>query len=129
MPDKLFVAALYVRVPLDEVPLEDWTPDDADDVSVGLVIEVGCEGEDGTTLFHARVATPKALEKAKPRPRTNTIISTRALIVMARYDREELQREVRSTVAWAARKATRDEGFEYLTRYYGWEFENHEVAE
>jgi Immunity protein 8 len=124
MTGKPFLAGLFVRLPFDEAPVEAWVPDDPSDVNVGLVIEIGWNDREGTTLFYARVATPEALRKTEPRPDTKHIISTRALIVMSRYDQAELVLEVERTLKWASSRETQEEVLRYLTRYYGWEYED-----
>ena len=128
MTGKPLLAGLYIRLPFDEVHQASWTPDDPDNVDVGLVIDVGWEGEQGTTLFHARVATPSGLKQATPMPTTDRIVSTRALFVMSQYDGSELERQIRRTLELAARRDTMEEMCAFLNRYWEWEYQDYEPS-
>jgi hypothetical protein len=47
----------------DIVNLENFHPEDPEDVDVELVAHIGHEGSQGADMFHFRVVTPKALTR------------------------------------------------------------------
>lgn len=114
---------IIVSLDCNRVDLRDWVPEDPTDVSLGMVLELGWEGEKGTTLFYFLVATPEGLKRIKPIAPVNPVVSYRALIVMTSFSMSEMESAVRRIID-AAPQDDMNKCWEWLTRYFQWEYEN-----
>ena len=104
------------------IELQTWEPDDANNVKLPMVLELGWEGEDGSALFYFTVATPEALKRSEPIAPGFPFLSYRSLIVMSSFSFGALQTAVENIVNRAPRTDI-DKCFRYLTRYFTWEHE------
>jgi hypothetical protein len=106
-----------------------WEPDDPDVVSTFLFINVGprTRGKGAldqvkkSDLFTLMVATPAGLDTLEPKD--GILLAGRKLLVMRRYDFDDLWRWLEHTVD-ACEAATWAECVDKLRVHFNWEFEN-----
>jgi hypothetical protein len=112
----------------DHHHLRSWEPDDADVVSTFVFINVGPRTRGKGALdqvkksdtFTLMVATPAGLETLEPKD--GILLSGRKLLVMRRYDSDDLWRWLERTVD-ACEAPTWAECVDKLRVHFHWEFE------
>jgi hypothetical protein len=98
-----------------------WQPDDPETIAELVFLEIGDKAKSSSDTFTLRVATPAGLATLESQ---EGIIATRPLLVMKRYDFDDLWRWLERTVA-KCEKNTWSECVENLRLYFGWEYENY----
>lgn len=107
--------------------LRTWEPEDPDVVAESLIVDIGPKArgkvDQGNVkkadMFTLRVATPRGLETLEYK---DGILATRPLLVMRRYDYDDLWRWLERTVASCEAETWR-ECVEKLQRYFHWEYD------
>jgi len=101
--------------------LRTWEPEDPASVAETVLIDIGERDKKSADSFTLRVATPAGLDRLDAR---DGIIATRPLLVMRRYDFDDLWRWLERTVAsceadsWSA-------CVENLRRHFAWEYDDY----
>jgi hypothetical protein len=95
-----------------------WEPDDPSAFAELVQLDVGPKQAKGADSFSLRVATPAGLEALETK---DGIVATRPLLVMRRYDYDDLWRWLETCEA-----GTWPECVEKLQRYFNWEFEGYQ---
>lgn len=101
--------------------LRTWAPDDPDVFAELVMLDIGPRKGKGADSFTLRVATPAGLDRLEAR---DGIVATRPLLVMRRYDFDDLWRWIERTVA-SCEAETWPACVENLRRYFAWEYENY----
>jgi len=104
----------------DHPNVRTWEPLDSADVAEELMLHIGARGTKGADNFTLRVATPTGLSGL---PSERGIIATRPLLVMARYDYEDLWSYLEETVKECEAETWLD-CVAKLGRYFRWEYED-----
>jgi hypothetical protein len=98
-----------------------WEPGDPAVVAELLMVEIGPSHGRAADSFTLRLATPAGLDRLTAR---DGILATRPLLVMRRYDFDDLWRWLERTVqscaadSWSA-------SVEKLCRYFDWEYQGY----
>ncbi|WAM25153.1 Imm8 family immunity protein [Myxococcus sp. NMCA1] len=108
--------------------IRDWVPDDPDAVVAFMFIEIGPRTRGKGALdqvkksdtFTIMVATPAGLNTLEPKD--GILLSSRKLVVMHRYDLDDLWRWLERTVA-SCEAAIWEECVDKLRAHFHWEFE------
>ena len=99
--------------------LRTWEPDDPGVVAEELTLDIGPKGKKSADMFTIRVATPKGLDGLSAR---DGIIATRPIIVMDRYDYQQLWNWLEKTVA-SCEGETWQDCVNELRVFFLWEYE------
>ena len=99
-----------------------WQPDDPGAIAEVVSLDIGERSKDGADTFTIRVATPAGLAALEAR---EGIIATRPLLIMERYELDDLLRWLERTVAACARDSWSD-SVESLRRHFGWEYDGYQ---
>ncbi|MCP3142940.1 Imm8 family immunity protein [Pyxidicoccus xibeiensis] len=102
--------------------LRAWLPDDPHEVALWVCVEIGPKhgAAKKTDTFVLLVATPAGLETLEGR---DNILADRALLVMRRFDYDDLWTWLERTVA-ACEAESWHHVVEKLRLHFKWEFEN-----
>jgi hypothetical protein len=99
----------------DVADWQTWRPADPEQVYLALELSIGPEGESRADLFQIVVATPRAIA-GRPDLRTG------ALLVVQRYDGQEVRRMLDRLVA-GCEQPTWESTVNRLRRQFDWEYE------
>jgi len=98
-----------------------WEPDDPTTIAETVSLEIGERTQDSADTFTIRVATPAGLQSLADR---DGIVATRPLLIMKRYDFDDLRRWLEGTVA-TCESASWPQSVEALRRYFDWEYDDY----
>ncbi|WP_394829153.1 Imm8 family immunity protein [Pendulispora albinea] len=98
-----------------------WQPENPDVVAEYLYVDIGSKPGKGADTFSILVATPAGLDTLEER---EGILASRALLVMKRYNFEDLWRWLERTVS-KCEAETWNACVEKLRIYFQWEYENY----
>lgn len=101
-----------------------WQPDDPEKIAETVTVEIGERSKDSADQFTIRVATPAGLAMLEAR---DGIVAMRPVLVMARYDFQDLWRWLETTVVHCERDSW-THSVEMLQRYFQWEYEDYKEA-
>lgn len=99
-----------------------WEPEDPTSIAELVMLDIGERDKKSADSFKLRVATPAGLDQLEER---DGILATRPLLVMRRYDFNDLWRWLEATVA-ACEADSWTACVENLRRYFSWEYENYQ---
>ncbi|RZF53645.1 hypothetical protein EXE30_06630 [Acinetobacter halotolerans] len=107
----------------DYFDLKSWIPSNLDEVFVNLVIEIGCNLEEGVNLFYVDMASPEGLRKAKG---NMDILALNRTILISNYSYEIMYDAICKVV-----ESCTDKNWSLscskLQRYFDWEYEDYEL--
>lgn len=101
-----------------------WEPDDPDNIAEIVTLDIGPKSKKGADSFYIRVATPTGLSTLQP---NNGILAVRPLLIMQRYDFNDLWCWLEQTVA-KCEAETWNECVANLRLYFDWEYQNYQEA-
>lgn len=118
---KLTIRSVFVG----ECPnIRNWQPEDPQRVAVMVCVDIGPKTRKGADTFCIRVATPDGLHAMEAK---DGILATRPLLIMHRYDFNDLWRWLERTVA-ACEAETWPACVEKLQRYFDWEYDGYKES-
>ena len=98
-----------------------WEPDDPEKVAEIVTLDIGPKSKKWSNSFSIRVATPDGLSTLQA---DNGILAIRPLLVMQRYNFDDLWHWLEKTVV-KCEEDTWNACVDHLRRYFGWEYEGY----
>ncbi|RZM06050.1 MAG: hypothetical protein EOO88_53955 [Pedobacter sp.] len=116
MKTKLVVQDVYS----DSVDLRGWWPENIEDISLRICVEVGEKNEIGSNNFYFTLSSPEALKKKES---SEYFLVKNRTIIVGYFDYKLLYAGVEKIVAECCGESF-EESCLQLTRYFDWEYED-----